>query len=45
MENWTPFIRSDSYFKHYYLRNPLKYFDESAVRCVCSRYVEVPFNA
>ena len=29
----------------FYLRNPLKCLDESAVRCVCWGYFEVPFNA
>ena len=44
IENGTPFIylRSDFYLT-FPLRNPLKYLDESAIRCVCSRYFESPF--
>ena len=43
-ENGTPFIylRSD-FYQTFHVRNPLKYLDESAVRCVCSKYFESPF--
>ena len=34
-----------TFSKLFYLRNPLKYLDESAVRCVCSRYFYSPFTS
>ena len=41
---WYPFIYLRSNFYHtFHLRNPLKYLDESAVRCVSSTYFEKPF--
>ena len=44
IENCTPFIylRSD-FYRTFHLRNPLKYLDESAVRCVRLRSFELSF--
>ena len=36
-------IPTERLLLNFHLRNPLKYGDESAVRCVCSRYTESPF--
>ena len=33
-----------SFGKTFHLKNPLKYLDESAVRCVCLSYLECPFE-
>ena len=41
----NPFLSERLLLETFYFRNPLKYLDESALRCVCSRYFEVPFNA
>ena len=36
-------IPTERVLLNFSLRKPLKYLDDSAVRCVCSRYFEIPF--
>ena len=43
--NCTPFhMPTEQLLLYFSLEKPLIYLDESAVRCVCSRYFESPFQ-